>query len=67
MSYGPDTVDTFRRASSYADRILRGEKAADLPVQSPVKFELVINMKIANELGLKIQPSFAMLADEVIE
>ena len=67
VSYGPDTVDTFRRASSYVDRILRGEKAAELPVQSPVKFELVINMTTAKELGLKIQNSFAMLADEVIE
>jgi ABC-type uncharacterized transport system substrate-binding protein len=67
MSYGPDTVDIFRRASSYVDRILRGEKAADLPVQSPIKFELVINMITAKELGLTIHSSFAMLADEVVE
>jgi putative ABC transport system substrate-binding protein len=67
MSYGPDTVDLFRRASSYVDRILRGEKAADLPVQSPIKFELVINMTAAKALGLTIHDSFSMLADEVIE
>jgi putative tryptophan/tyrosine transport system substrate-binding protein len=67
MSYGPDTADIFRRASAYVDRILRGENAADLPVQSPVKFELVVNMTIAKELGLTIHPSFAMLADEVFE
>jgi putative ABC transport system substrate-binding protein len=67
MSYGPDTADIFRRASSYVDRILRGEKAADLPVQSPIKFELVINMIAAKELGLTTDSSFVMLADEVIE
>jgi putative ABC transport system substrate-binding protein len=67
MSYGPDTADIFRRAGSYVDRILRGEKAADLPVQSPIKFELVINMVAAKELRLTIHSSFAMLADEVIE
>ena len=63
----PDTADIFRRASSYVDRILRGEKAANLPVQSPIKFELVINMITAKELGLTIHSSFAMLADEVVE
>jgi putative ABC transport system substrate-binding protein len=67
MSYGPDTADIFRRASSYVDRILRGEKVADLPVQSPIRFELVINMITAKELGLTIHSSFAMLADEVVE
>jgi putative tryptophan/tyrosine transport system substrate-binding protein len=67
MSYGPDTADVFRRAAAYVDRILRGEKAADLPVQSPIKFELVINMLTAKALGLAIPDSFAMLADEVIE
>ena len=67
MSYGPDSADIFRRAGSYVDRILRGEKAADLPVQSPIKFDLVINMVAAKELRLTIHSSFAMLADEVIE
>jgi putative tryptophan/tyrosine transport system substrate-binding protein len=67
MSYGPDTADVFRRAAAYVDRILRGEKTADLPVQSPIKFELVINMITAKALGLTIPDSFAMLADEVIE
>jgi putative tryptophan/tyrosine transport system substrate-binding protein len=67
MSYGPDTADIFRRAGSYVDRILHGENPADLPVQSPIKFELVINMIAAKALGLTIQNSFAMLADEVIE
>jgi putative ABC transport system substrate-binding protein len=67
MSYGPDTVDIFRRAASYVDRILRGEKAADLPVQSPIRFELAINMTTARALGLTIHDSFSMLADEVIE
>ena len=67
MSYGPDTADIFRRAASYIDRILRGEKAADLPVQSPIRFELAINMTTAKALGLTIHDSFSMLADEVIE
>jgi putative ABC transport system substrate-binding protein len=67
MSYGPDTADIFRRAASYVDRILRGEKAADLPVQSPIRFELAINMTTAKALGLTIHDSFSMLADEVIE
>jgi putative tryptophan/tyrosine transport system substrate-binding protein len=67
MSYGPDTADIFRRAASYVDRILRGEKAADLPVQSPIRFELAINMIAAKALGLTIRDSFSMLADEVIE
>jgi putative ABC transport system substrate-binding protein len=67
MSYGPDTADIFRRAASYVDRILRGEKAADLPVQSPIRFELAINLTAAKALGLTIHDSFSMLADEVIE
>src|SRR5262249_20889207 len=56
-SYGPDTADLFYRAASYVDRILRGEKAADLPVQAPVKFELAINLKTAKALGLEVPPS----------
>jgi ABC-type uncharacterized transport system substrate-binding protein len=67
MSYGPDTADIFRRAASYVDRILRGEKAADLPVQSPIKFELFVNMIAAKALGLTVPESFLQLADEVIE
>jgi putative ABC transport system substrate-binding protein len=67
MSYGPDTADIFRRAGSYVDRILRGEKTADLPVQSPIKFELSVNMIAAKALGLTLRDSFLMLADEVIE
>ena len=67
MSYGPDTADIFRRAASYVDRVLRGEKAADLPVQSPIRFELAINMSTAKALGLTIRDSFSMLADEVFE
>jgi putative ABC transport system substrate-binding protein len=67
MSYGPDTVDVTRRAASYIDRILRGEKPADLPVQAPTKFELVINLKTAKALGLTVPNSMQLLADEVIE
>jgi putative tryptophan/tyrosine transport system substrate-binding protein len=67
MSYGPDTADIFRRAGAYIDRILRGEKAADLPVQSPTKFELVVNMIAAKALGLTVRDSFLLLSDEVIE
>ncbi len=67
FSYGPDLVDSTRRAASYVDRILRGEKAAELPVQAPVKFELVINLKAAKALGLVIPESFLLRADEVIE
>jgi len=67
MSYGPDTADLFYRAASYVDRILRGEKAADLPVQAPVKFELAINLKTAKALGLSVPDKLLVAADEVIE
>ena len=67
MSYGPDIADIFRRAASYVDRILKGEKPAELPAQAPVKFELVVNLKTAKSLGLNIPEHFLQLADEVIE
>jgi putative ABC transport system substrate-binding protein len=67
LSYGPDRVDTFRRAATYVDRILRGAKPGDLPVQLPVKYEMVVNRKTATALGLAIPPSIMLRADEVIE
>jgi putative ABC transport system substrate-binding protein len=67
LSYGNDLLDSFQRAASYADRILRGEKPAELPVQVPVKYELVINLKTASALGLKVPVHLQQLADEVIE
>jgi putative ABC transport system substrate-binding protein len=67
LSYGIDQVDTFRRAASYVDRILRGEKPGDLPVQLPTKFEMVVNRKTATALGLAVPPSILLRADEVIE
>jgi putative ABC transport system substrate-binding protein len=67
LSYGADTVDIYRRAASYVDRILRGEKPGDLPVQLPTKFEMVLNRKTATALGLAIPPSIMLRADEVIE
>ena len=67
MSYGPDTADIFRRAAGYVDRILKGAKPADLPLQSPDRFELAINLKTAKVLGLQPSPTLVAIADEVIE
>ena len=67
LSYGPDLVDNFRRAATYVDRILRGQRPSDLPVVQPSKFELVINLKTARSLGLQVPMHLQQLADEVIE
>ncbi len=66
MSYGVDTADIFRRLAAYVDRVLKGEKPTDLPVQQPIKFQFVINMKTANSLGIAVPANMLAVADEVI-
>jgi putative ABC transport system substrate-binding protein len=67
MSFAPNLIDQFRRAADYVDRILKGEKPADLPVQAPTKYALAINLKTAKALGINVPPSLLARADEVIE
>jgi len=67
VSYGPNYLDLFRRAADYADKILRGTKPADLPVEQPTRLELVVNAKTAKALGLRLPPSLLLRADQIIE
>ena len=67
MSYGPNLLDLYRRAAEFADKILRGARPSDIPVEQPTKFELVINLKTAKGLGLTVSPTLLALTDEVIE
>ena len=67
ISYGPDPLDIVRRSASYVDRILRGERPGELPVQAPTKYQLLINLKTAKALGITIPPNLLAIADEVIE
>jgi putative ABC transport system substrate-binding protein len=67
ISYGPHIADQYRRAASYVDRVLKGEKPGDLPVQAPTKYELVVNLKTAKTLGIDVPPALLARADDVIE